>query len=278
MSTTAKNLLAGFTAALERAERRDDRLTDDAQRAQRTELLSDALQTYRGQAENLLATASKPLDRNRLKKALATDWAAIPVKWAQVQSLLNAGQDFATIIDQATDQETLGAILEHAEAHLTAQNLQAQHDQLADRANFGRRGDSLDVDAEVTNIYDHAARRAVELGNTKAKHYLDSRAGQEADKIIAEKMLAYMNGDGRNPSMMARNNLAAPVLSESWERQADTAAAKVLGEPTPNEQDMAVQQAQRASQFNRDAAGADGVTVAPSETPEALAAKVPRGY
>jgi hypothetical protein len=251
MATLNRNLLTTFTKAAADAARTYETYTDETNAelvAERTAALrKDILPEVR----NLLDTTSEPADRDRVKKAIGVDYtdpasvAAVPMKWDQVTQLLDAGQTWGSIIDQA-DLPMLAAIVENAPTHLaaTGQDHRAVHD-----------------------IDQMAARRAAQLGHNPAKTYMTEQAQRAYNQVVASKITRQLEGN--------QGLAGVERLAELWDREAETAAAKVLGEPTPNERDMADTMAERSQQFEQEATQAG---YAPGESPAELAAKVSRGY
>lgn len=269
-------LLRSYTAAVKQAQEfTDSRFNHDAIETTRQDMFREARNTYLPQIEALTESTSKPINPEPLAKAVGVNFNntaavnAMQVKWPQVLQLLDAGKLWADIIEQA-DQPMLAAILEHAPTYL--QTLDSDDvDSLVAAVNnatiTGVAPKGPKMDTVLDDIRVQVARRAVELGNSGAAQWLNTRAGQAYDTVIAHRLDQH-----------ARDGLAsgAPdiaVVAEMWDREAQTRAAQVKGEPTPNERDRIAQREQAQQRF---AQQTQQPKYAPGESPSELAARIGR--
>lgn len=266
MATLNRNLLTTFTKAAIDAARTFENYTDEANQQMVAERTAALRADILPQVRSLLEEASKPADRNRIKKAVGVDYtdpasvATATMKWNQVTQLLDSGETWSSVIAQA-DLPTLAAIVENAPTYLkvTRQSLeQIRRGDLSIRGGVQYDLDTIDLEA---------AQRAAQLGHNPAKAYLNEQAQRAYNQVVASKIDRQLTED--------RGLAGVERLAELWDREAETAAARVLDVPTPNERDMAATMAERSQQFEQEATQAG---YAPGESPTELAAKVPRGY
>jgi nucleotide-binding universal stress UspA family protein len=283
-STKGMNQATGTAAATPTARSSDllDQFAQDAQKAART------YETYTDEANTeLVATNMAQLradylpkaqqfagsqfdaDRARVRTAVGVDYdsatamQAAQMKWAQVEQLLEHGQPWETIIEQAADTHTLAAIVEHAPTWLGT----------------GKTGErSVTVEGTEVTLPGHnlpladidllAARRAAELGSASARAYVEARAQHAYNVSVGEDIAKHLHQQ-RDSDNMA-------YWADMYAHKAETLAARVKGEPTPNERIEAERKAQAQADFQ---AAVEHSKDAASESPDQLAARIPRrGY
>lgn len=267
------DLLANFTTAAQRAAHTYANYTDEANTAMVAKNMAQLRADYLPQAQEIAGTQFDA-DRANLRAAVGVDYTsttamnAAQMKWGQIQQLLEHGQSWDTIIEQAPDTHTLAAIVEYAPTWLGTGKTGSQ--------SVTMQGTDVTVPGHNMPLDDIdllAARRAAELGSTPARSYVNARAQHAYTMSVGADIAKHLERQYSCDDMDS--------WADMYAHKAETMAARVTGEPTPNERieterkSQARAKSQEAADqvFNGSGSGQDS-----DESPDALAAKVPRGY
>lgn len=266
------DLLTSFSNAAQKAATTYENYTDEANAEMVATNMAQLRATYLPQAKNV-ASAQYDATREKLRAAIGVDYNsttamnAAQMKWGQVQQLLEHGQPWDTIIDQAPDIHTLAAIVEYAPTWLGTGKTGSQSVTI-DGTDVTVPGRNMPLD----DIDLLAARRAAELGSTPARSYVDARAQHAYTASVGADIVKHLE---RKYSCDDMDSWA-----DMYAHKAETMAARVTGEPTPNERIETERKSQARGKFQEAADqvfnGSESVQD-PDESPDALAARIPRG-
>lgn len=261
------DLLTSFSNAAKKAATTYENYTDEANAEMVATNAAQLRADYLAPARQL-AEAQFDADRSRVRSAVGVDYnnataiQAAQMKWSQVEQLLEHGQPWDTIIEQAADTHTLAAIVEYAPTWLGTGRTGEQTINMGGNLVTapGRNMPLDDIDLL-------AARRAAELGSSKARAYVNSRANHAYNVSVGEDIVKHLEQRRVSDNM--------DYWADMYAHKAETMAARVTGEPTPNERIEAERKAQIRDQRKE---MVEQAMHAPGESPDELAAKIPRGY